>query len=113
MRRSALAAIADAANLLGDADEVLRAAVEILAAEPDVEWAGIAFLEAGALVLGPQAGISSSTERTAFPILYEGSPIGELRVAGKADEQLLEGVASLVAPYVLIGWDTQGVAWEP
>ena len=113
MTAAALAALADATSRLDDADDVLRAAVEILAAEPEVEWAGIAFREAGALVLGPQAGTSSDTRRAAVPILYEGSVVGELRVDGGVDERFLEQVAILVAPYVLIGWDTQGVVWEP
>jgi putative methionine-R-sulfoxide reductase with GAF domain len=113
MSSSALEAIADAARRLDDADDVLRATVDILVAEPEVEWAGIAFLEAGALVLGPQTGSSSETRRAAVPVVFEGSMVGELQVEGDVDDRFLEQVASLVAPYVLIGWDTQGMAWEP
>ena len=97
----------------GEADDVLRAVVELLAAESRIQWAGIAFREEGALVLGPQAGRPSEAERTTVPVVYDGSSVGELWVDGDADPAFLERVAEGVSECVLIGWDTQGQAWEP
>jgi len=97
----------------GEADDVLRAVVATLAEAPGLSWAGIAFLERGRLVLGPEAGEPDDANRTCVPISYGGEPVGELRVDGDADGALLEEVAALVAPYVLIGWDTGGESWEP
>jgi hypothetical protein len=96
-----------------EADHVLREVVEVLAAEPGIDWAGIAFLEEGALVLGPQTGTPSGAGRTKLPVVYEGSDVGELWVDGDADTAFLEQVAARLSAYVLIGWDTQGEAWEP
>ena len=48
----------------GEADEVLRALVETLAEEPGIDWAGVAFLDEGLLVLGPRAGEPDETRRT-------------------------------------------------
>ena len=39
-----------------DADDALRATVRLLAAQPGIEWAGIAFVETTGLVVGPSAG---------------------------------------------------------
>ena len=54
----------------GDADDVLRAVVAKLAADPDIAWAGIGFLEAGELVLGPSAGSPDETRRHVATIAY-------------------------------------------
>ena len=97
----------------GEADEVLRASVAALAAEPDVVWAAIAFLEEGELVVGPQAGEPDDARRTCVPVLYDGALVGELQVDGETDGDALVRIASLVAEYVLVGWDTGGEAWEP
>ena len=97
-----------------DADDVLRDAVSKLAKTYD--WAGIAFVEEGELVLGPASG--EEPEATfAVPIVYDGAPVAELRVA-PADvtpEQRasLERVAAELSPYSLVGWDTAGEAWCP
>jgi hypothetical protein len=96
----------------GEADDILRASVAALV-EEDVVWAGIAFLEDGELVLGPSAGLADESRRTRVPILFQGAPVGELWVDGRAERTKLEDVATLVAPYVLIGWDTGGEVWEP
>jgi hypothetical protein len=40
----------------GDADDALREVVRVLVDEPGIAWAGIAFVEEGALALGPSAG---------------------------------------------------------
>ena len=97
----------------GDVDDVLRAAVDLLAAEPSISWAGIRFVEDGALVLGPSAGTPDESRRHTAPIVYRGDEVGELAVDGDAAFGLLEQTAAVIAPYVLLGWDTGGEAWEP
>ena len=96
-----------------DADDVLRGAVAALTTDPEIVCAGIGFLEDGVLTLGPTSGIPSETRRVRVPIAFQGAPVGELWADGNPDRAVLEHVASLVAPYVLIGWDTGGEAWEP
>ena len=100
-------------NRGGDADDVLRACVEVLAVEPGISWAGIAFSEDADLVVGPQAGEPDERTRARVPITFQGSQVGELWVDGDADPAFLERVAVLVSAYVLIGWDTGGQPWEP
>lgn len=97
----------------GDADDVLRRVVEHLAEQPSVAWAGIAFVEGDALVLGPGTGTPDESARVRTPIRYDGSLVGELWVDGRTEESVVTGVAAAVAPYVLIGWDTQGKTWKP
>ena len=96
-----------------DADDVLRRAVAALVTDPDTVWAGICFLESGVLALGPSAGAPDEARRTRVPVMFEGGRVGELWVDGNANRELLEHVASRIAPHVLIGWDTGGEAWEP
>jgi hypothetical protein len=97
----------------GEADDILRASVAALAAQAGVAWAGIAFLDDGALSLGPTAGVADESRRTRTPILFQGALVGELWVDGARDGTELESVAALVAQYVLIGWDTGGETWDP
>lgn len=97
----------------GDADDVLRAVVEALAAEPAIDWAGIRFVEDGLLVLGPSAGTPDEALRTVTEIAYRGETVGELVVDGDVGRSLLEDVAAQISPYVLLGWDTGGALWEP
>jgi putative methionine-R-sulfoxide reductase with GAF domain len=96
-----------------EVDDALRAAVTALAAAPGGVWAGIAFLEEGELVLGPTFGKPDPSRRASTPISYGGDVVGELRVDGEVDQEILEQAARLVSPYVLLGWDTGGEAWEP
>ena len=96
-----------------DADDVLRAAVAALIIDPDIVWAGVNFLDDGGLVLGPEAGEQDVTRRMRVPITFHDALVGELWADGSPDRGLLERVASLLAPQVLIGWDTGGEAWEP
>jgi hypothetical protein len=96
-----------------DADEVLRAAVVALVADPEIVWAGICFLEDGVLALGPSAGAPDEASRTRVPVVFEGKLVGELWADGSPDRSILEDVALRIAPLVLIGWDTGGEAWEP
>ena len=39
--------------------------------------------------------------------------VGELAVDGNADNVYLGRVAETIAAYVLLGWDTGGVSWDP
>ena len=97
----------------GEADDVLRSAVALVAADPKISWASIRFLEAGELVAGPSAGAPDEARRVAVPIAYQGDPVGELVLDGDADPTLLARAAELLSAYVLLGWDTGGEAWEP
>jgi len=49
----------------------------------------------------------------AVPIAFQDAVVGELWVDGTSDRATLDRIASLIAPQVLIGWDTGGEAWEP
>ena len=96
-----------------DADDVLRGTVAALITDPEVVWAGIGFVEDGALTLGPTAGTPDETARMRVPIAFQGALVGELVVDGNADQAVLEHIATLIAPQVLIGWDTDGETWDP
>jgi hypothetical protein len=97
----------------GEPDDVLRSVVRLLAEEPAIGWAGVAFLEKNELALGPQAGEANEAHRQRFPIVYKGSPVGELWVDGDPKADFLSHVADLLSAHVLIGWDTRGERWEP
>ncbi len=97
----------------GEPDDVLRGVTAALADEPNVTWAGIAFLEEGDLVLGPAAGEPDETRRVRVPIAYQGDQVGELWVDGEVDRGLLEQLVGRISAHVLIGWDTGGEGWEP
>ena len=96
-----------------EADDALRAVVAALASEPGVAWAGIAFLEEGALALGPSAGTPEPERRATATVAFNGDPVGEVWVDGDADPALLAHVAEAVSTHVLVGWDTGGDTWEP
>ena len=113
MSASVLAEIDRVVVAGGDADDVLRAVVAALAAEPEITWAGITFLEAGELVLGPSAGSPDEARRHVTAIAYRGDPVGELVVDGTGDATFLAEIAASLSDYVLLGWDTGGTAWEP
>lgn len=113
MSTRALEAIDRILNRGGDADDVLRAVVAELAREPDVDWAGIFFLEDGELALGPDVGAPDESRRVRVPVAYQGTQVGELAIDGAADAAFLERVAVVVSAHVLLGWDTGGEAWEP
>jgi putative methionine-R-sulfoxide reductase with GAF domain len=97
-----------------DADDVLRGTVAELAKTYD--WVGIAFVEGDELVLGPATGPEPETT-FALPIVYDGAPVAELRVAPaevtREQQASLERVAAELSPYSLVGWDTGGEAWSP
>jgi hypothetical protein len=108
-----LEAVERALEAGGEADDVLRAVVGALVDEPGVEWAAVAFLEDGELVVGPQSGTPDEERRTRVPVVYEGSAVGELWADGAVDGTELEPVARRLADYVLVGWDTGGEGWQP
>jgi putative methionine-R-sulfoxide reductase with GAF domain len=113
--RGALDAVERILNRGGDADDVLREVVTALHERvPHYDRVGIAFMEEGTLVLGPQAGEGDGDELRTL-VTFDGAPVAELVVQRSAtvagDEPFLERVASLVSPYCLVGWDTQGVPW--
>jgi hypothetical protein len=99
---------------VNDADDVLRRAVADLGRT--YEWAGIAFVEQGELVLGPATG-PEPPETIGVPISYEGGQVAELRVAPPTltpeQRASLERAAERLSPYCLVGWDTGGEAWSP
>ena len=99
---------------MSDADDVLREAVAELGKTYD--WAGIAFVEEGELVLGPATG-PEPAQTLGVPISYEGAPVAELRVAPveltPEQRASLEREAERLSPYCLVGWDTGGEAWAP
>lgn len=113
MSARALEALELVLNRDDEPDDILRSSVGVLADEPSIVWAGVAFLEESELVLGPQSGEPDEARRRRLPIVYEGSPVGELWVDGDPDAVFLERVAELLAAHVLIGWDTRGERWEP
>jgi len=112
--RGALAAVERILNRGGDADDVLRAVVAAVEERiPHFTRAGIAFMEDGRLELGPKAGTGDGEELRAL-VTFEGAPVAELvvhRTETRDDGPFLERVATLISPYSLVGWDTQGVPW--
>jgi len=96
-----------------DADDILRAAVAAVAAEPGVSWAGIALIEDGVLAMGPSAGVPDESRRKRVPIVFQGALVGELAADGEIEIGVLERLSTLIAAYALIGWDTGGERWEP
>lgn len=97
----------------GDADDVLRAVVGTLVERGGCAWAGIWFVEGDGLELGPEAGAPDEAQRLRVPIEFRGERVGELGADRASDRALIERVALLVSPYVLLGWDTGGEAWSP
>jgi putative methionine-R-sulfoxide reductase with GAF domain len=96
-----------------EADDVLRGTVAALVVEPAITWAGIAFVENGELRLGPTAGVANEAARQRVPIVFEDALVAELWVDGQVERAELDRIATVVAPYALIGWDTAGEAWDP
>lgn len=94
-----------------DADDVLRETVASLVAD-GCAWAGISFVEDGALVLGPSAGEPDEARRRSVPVTWRGDRIAELAVDGDVARDRLERIAAEIADLCLVGWDTGGEAWE-
>ena len=114
VHRGALEAVERILNRGGDADDVLRAVVAAVHERlPHFARVGIAFMEEGRLELGPEAGSGAGEELRAL-VTFEGAPVAELvvhRTEARDDQAFLERVATLISPYCLVGWDTQGVPW--
>jgi hypothetical protein len=109
----ALEAVERVLNRGGEADEVLRQVISILH-ERLGRFVRISFVEAGVLVPGPAAG--EKEETMPFPVSFQGQRVADLEAGGNLspeDEDLFRRVATLVAPYALVGWDTGGEAWTP
>jgi len=98
---------------MADADDLLRDAVATLAARDDCSWAGVFFVEGDALALGPQAGDPDPERRVTVPVVWRGTRVAELAADGDVDSGHLETVAAEIADLCLVGWDTDGEAWEP
>jgi hypothetical protein len=110
------AAIVEIDRLVGedrDADDILRGVVAALVDPGGCSWAGVLFAESGSLALGPEAGLPDPTTRIQIPVVFEGARVAELAVDGCGDEEFLDRVASVISPYCLVGWDTDGEPWEP
>jgi hypothetical protein len=95
-----------------DADDLLRRAVTDLAAREDCRWAGVYFVEAGSLVLGPEAGIPDPERRTSVPVVWRETRVAELAADGEVDPSELETIAAGIADLCLVGWDTGGEMWQ-
>ena len=61
----------------------------------------------------------STRSEIVVPIAYEGRVVGEIDIDSDrlaaftdGDREFLEGVAALIAPHCLVGWDTGGVPWR-
>ncbi len=115
--RDALEAVDRVLDRGGEADDVLREVVAVLAELGGYGWVGIRFVEDGGPVLGPRAGHEAAAAgATPFPVVFQGTPVATLEASGELDAEdraFLERVALLVSPYALVGWDTGGEAWEP
>jgi hypothetical protein len=95
-----------------DADDLLRQAVDELAARDDCSWAGIYFVEQDSLVLGPDSGTPDPERRTKIPVLWRGTRVAELAADGDVSRSELEQVAADIADLCLVGWDTGGTSWQ-
>jgi putative methionine-R-sulfoxide reductase with GAF domain len=112
---SALEAIDQILDRAGDADDVLRAVVDVLHEQAGYAWVGILFVEERQLVLGPEAGEQRPENRLHVDVEFGGERVAELAVDGapEEDRSFLERVAVLISAHCLVGWDTGGARWEP
>jgi hypothetical protein len=112
--RGALDAVERLINRGGDADDILRGVVSAIHERiPRFARVGIALMENGRLELGPAAGTGDGEEVRAL-VTFDGAAVAELvvhRTEPADDGPFLERVATLISPYCLVGWDTQGVPW--
>ena len=110
-RTGALDAVERIVNRGGEADDVLRQAVDVLSRL--YPYVSIWFVEDDRLVQGPLAGAATDAER--YPIAFQGTEVAELEVgdAGDDDRAFLERVATLISAHAMVGWDTGGERWEP
>ena len=110
--RGALEAIDRILNRGGDADDVLRAVLEVL--HGLYPFVAITFVESGDHLPGPALGKRPEAWQT-WPVYFNGMRVAALEAAGTsdADGAFLARVALLISPYCLVGWDTRGEPWAP
>ncbi len=116
--RGAVEAVERLLNRGGDADDVLRAVVSVLHERlPHLQGVWIEFAEGDQRVVGPFAGETAEEQVQRFAVRFQGAEIATLAVASatfaKGDTTTLERVATIIAPYCLVGWDTGGERWDP
>lgn len=103
MSAGALEAIDRVLNRGGDADEVLRQVVAILAERGGCSYAAIAFVADDAHVAGPEVG-EPSDDTTGTPIVFQGTHLADLVVAPPdVDRTFLERVATVISAYCRTG----------
>jgi hypothetical protein len=115
--RGAVDAVERLLNRGGDADDVLRSVVIALRERlPHLESVWIEFVEGEQRLLGPSAGERDEPGKR-YPVRFQGNEVAALAVPASAvragDDAMLERVATIIAPYCLVGWDTGGRPWEP
>jgi hypothetical protein len=116
--RGAVDAVERLLNRGGDADDVLRAVVRTLHERlPHLERVWIEFVERGQRVTGPSAGETAHEQARTYPVRFQGTEIAVLAAPNslvrEGDDALLGRVATIIAPYCLVGWDTGGDPWTP
>jgi hypothetical protein len=116
--RGAVDAVERLLNRGGDADDVLRSVVLALHERlPYLEGVWIEFVEGEHRLVGPSAGKRNDEPAKRYPVRFQGNEVAELAVPASAiragDDAMLERVATIIAPYCLVGWDTGGRPWEP
>jgi YbgC/YbaW family acyl-CoA thioester hydrolase len=97
----------------GEADEILRATVEVVAKRLRT-FCGIRFVEGGERVPGPAAG-GDARATEVVPVAYDGATVAEVVLGARladGERAALERIAALLAPYCLVGWDTGGETWQ-
>jgi hypothetical protein len=109
---AALEAVDRILERAGEPDDVLRGVVDALVEHGGCAWAGILFREQDEYVPGPEAGEPRPAERTQLPVVFHGDHVAELVADGCDDRNVLERVASVIAAYCLVGWDTGGIPWD-
>jgi hypothetical protein len=116
--RGAVDAVERLLNRGGDADDVLRSVVLVLHERlPHLRSVWIEFVEGEHRLVGPSAGEREDEPAKRYPVRFQGNEVAALAVSAAtvqtADEALLERIATIVAPYCLVGWDTGGAPWDP
>ncbi len=99
----ALEAVERILNRGGDADNVLRAVVDILH-ERGFRYAAVTFVDLEHAHHGPQAG-NDSGATLRVPVVFQGTQVAEFELAS-TDAPLVRRIATLISPYCLGGRDT-------
>ena len=102
-----------------EADDILRAALDSIHADVAAPWSAIAFVEEGAMTIGPLVGSApddGASPAFSVPIVYRGDTVAALWLGATPEPAVvaeLERAAALLAPFCLVGWDTGGEEWVP